>query len=105
MKWAPNASGFGDVAPNRIFLGGDPTGDLTGIHWTSWGDATATGTGSSTDVGDDQTVSQGQVEPVTVTASRLGTCGGHEVYRAVQWTYPRHGSHATSRVIDTCTGL
>lgn len=104
VRWAPTSAGFGEVAPKRIFLGGDPTGDVTDIHWMHWGGATATGTGTSTYVADDQTVSQSRVEPVTITAFRLGTCGGHPAYRAVQWTFPRHGSSAASRVIDTCVG-
>lgn len=91
LSWGPNAAGFGDVAPRRVFLGGDPAGDVTSIRWAGWGGASAQGTGASTYVAQDQAVSQGRVEPVTITASQPGTCGGHPAYRAVRWTYPRHG--------------
>jgi len=44
--WVPRIQqGYGQVRPTRIFNGGDPTGLLYGIHWTSWGGSEAIGTG------------------------------------------------------------
>jgi hypothetical protein len=31
------------VEPSTIFNGGDPSGSVTKIHWTGWGNPTAIG--------------------------------------------------------------
>jgi len=43
--YAPNSTGFGTVKPAKIFNGGDPSGYVTKIVWTSWGGAQASGHG------------------------------------------------------------
>jgi hypothetical protein len=40
-----DGSGFGTAHPSEIFNGGDPSGRVTKIHWTSWGASVATGSG------------------------------------------------------------
>ena len=60
--WGASAVGFGQVKPAEISLEGDPTGMLTGITWQSWGGGTATGTGTSTYVGPNQSAAQGVQE-------------------------------------------
>src|SRR5690242_5464978 len=35
--WAPSQQGYGEVRPRVIFNGGDPTGLVQNISWTSWG--------------------------------------------------------------------
>jgi hypothetical protein len=42
---APDAKGWGTVAPAMIFNGGDPSGRVTHIQWQNWGKSTATGWG------------------------------------------------------------
>ncbi len=41
----PSGYGFGTVRPGAIFNGGDPSGLVTHIHWSSWGGSVATGHG------------------------------------------------------------
>ncbi len=106
--WGSSAVGFGQSRPAEISLGGDPTGILTGITWQSWGGATATGSGTSTYVGPNQTVAQGTQETATVVASDLGACGGgRPAYQQVKWYFPMQGeTRATgaNSTINACTG-
>jgi hypothetical protein len=95
------------VEPAAIELGGDPTGVVTGITWQSWGGAEATGTGTGTYVGPDQTVAQGTTEKATVVAYDLGTCKGAPAYSSVTWYFPSQGQTRQSGavpVINACAG-
>src|SRR5271156_2088508 len=47
QSFEPNGVGWGKVHPSRIFNGGDPSGLVTHLHWTRWGDSVATGRGLS----------------------------------------------------------
>jgi len=97
--------GFGQVKPSRIFNGGDPTGLVTGVVWSSWGGAQATGTGTAEYLGPNQTVAQGTEEPATVVAFDLGTCDGKLMYQAVEWYFPQHGQSLRPNTYeDICTG-
>lgn len=105
--WGASAVGFGQVKPAEISLGGDPTGMLTGITWQSWGGSTATGSGTGTYVGPNQSVAQGTQETATVVASDPGTCGGKSAYQQVKWYFPQHGetlSTGANNTINACTG-
>jgi hypothetical protein len=42
---APDGAGWGKPHPSEIFNGGDPSGLVTHIQWSSWGGATASGHG------------------------------------------------------------
>jgi hypothetical protein len=98
-------AGFGQVRPYKIFNGGDPTGLVTRIAWSSWGGATATGTGTGVYVAPGQSVAQGRQQRVTVVAFRLGSCHGTRMYRAVEWYFPQHGqSFSARRYEDICAG-
>jgi hypothetical protein len=100
-----NSQGFGEVRPATVFNGGDPTGLVTHITWSSWGDSTATGTGTSDYVGPGQSVATGTQEAVTIAAFHLGTCDGKLMYQAVEWYFPQHGQNFDpSRYEDICTG-
>jgi hypothetical protein len=105
--WGASAVGFGQVKPAEISLGGDPTGMLTGITWQSWGGDTATGTGTSTYVGPNQSAAQGVQERATVVASDLGRCGGVAAYQQVKWYFPEQGetlSTGATTTINACSG-
>ena len=105
--WGASAVGFGQVKPAEISLGGDPTGMLTGITWQSWGGDTATGTGTSTYVGPNQSAAQGAQERATVVASDLGTCGSRTAYQQVKWYFPAQGetlSTGANTTINACSG-
>jgi hypothetical protein len=43
--FAPNGEGWGSARPSQIFNGGDPSGLVSHIHWTSWGGSSAIGYG------------------------------------------------------------
>ena len=54
--WAPaglfaHGAGFGQIRPSKIFNGGDPTGLVSHITWTSWGGARASGPARATTSG------------------------------------------------------
>jgi hypothetical protein len=103
--FANNGEGFGEVRPATVFLGGDPTGLVMHITWSSWGGSTATGKGTSDWVGPNQSVATGTQEAVTIVAFDLGTCGGKLMYRAVEWYFPQHGeTFDPGQYEDICTG-
>jgi hypothetical protein len=100
-----HGDGFGQVKPSKIFNGGDPTGLVTGVVWSSWGGAQATATGTADYVGPNQAVLDGTEETATVVAFDLGTCDGKLMYQAVEWYFPQHGqSFNPNTYQDICTG-
>lgn len=100
-----HGAGFGLIKPAKIFNGGDPTGLLTHITWTSWGGPDAVGTGKTDYVGPGQSVATGTQERATVRAFRLGTCHGKLMYRAVEWYFPQHGqAFSRSHYENICAG-
>ena len=100
-----HGTGFGQVKPAKIFNGGDPTGLVTHVVWTSWGSARAVATGVSDYVGPNQSVAVGTEETATVVAFDLGTCDGELMYQAVEWYFPQHGqAFDASRYENICTG-
>jgi len=100
-----HGQGFGQIKPAEIFNGGDPTGLVTHVVWTSWGGAQAVATGISDYVGPGQTVAGGKEEPATVVAFNVGTCDGRLMYRAVEWFFPQHKqAFDPGRYEDICTG-
>lgn len=97
--------GYGQVRPARIFNGGDPTGLVYGIHWSSWGGAQAIGTGEGLYVGPHEDVAHGQRAVMTIVAFHLGTCRGRAAYDAIEWYSPAHGgTFSSGTYIDACTG-
>jgi hypothetical protein len=100
-----HGQGFGEVKPAKIFNGGDPTGLVTSVAWTSWGGAQATATGTAEYVGPNQSVAQGTEETATVVAFDLGTCGGKYMYQAVEWYFPQHNQVFNPNTYENiCTG-
>jgi hypothetical protein len=84
-----DGSGFGSAHPAEIFNGGDPSGLVTHIHWTGWGDPVATGRGRNAIF-----MPQGGYYPQLVTielrASNRGRCtpGGPLAYRRLSVRVP-----------------
>jgi hypothetical protein len=98
-------AGFGRIRPDTIYNGGDPTGLVQHIHWTSWGRARAVGTGIGLYEAPNHGVSQGTKEHATIVAFNLGNCEGERMYRAVEWYFPQHGETFNShRYENVCTG-
>ena len=97
--------GFGQVKPARIFNGGDPTGLVTHVVWSSWGGTQATATGTAEYVGPNQSVASGTEESATVVAFDLGTCDGKYMYQAIEWYFPQHNqAFNPSTYENICTG-
>jgi hypothetical protein len=100
-----HGQGFGQVKPSEIFNGGDPTGLVTHIAWSSWGGSRATATGTAEYVGPNQSVAQGTEESATVVAFDLGTCDGKYMYQAVEWYFPQHNQAFNANAYENvCTG-
>ena len=100
-----DGEGFGQVRPTTVFNGGDPTGNVTDVAWSSWGGPTAMGSGMNDWVGPNQSVADGTEEPVTIEAFDRETCEGKPMYGAVEWYFPQHGEHFDPRNYeDICTG-
>jgi hypothetical protein len=103
--WASGVQGYGTARPSGLNNGGDPTGIVSGLTWSSWGGSSASGTGTAEYVAPGQSVAQGSEEHVTVVAFDLGTCHGRTAYRAVEWYFPGKGQHfSATRYFDACTG-
>ncbi|ALV32230.1 hypothetical protein AS200_09380 [Streptomyces sp. CdTB01] len=101
--WSGNQQGYGLPRPTTIMNGGDPTGLVTGAHWTSWGGKQATGTGTSTYP--TTSVAAGTQEPVNIVAFDLGDCHGTRTYRAIEWYFPgKGGTFDPKNYINICTG-
>ena len=97
--------GLGQVKPGKIFNGGDPSGLVTNVVWSSWGGAQATATGTAEYVGPNQSVAQGTEESATVVAFHLGSCGGKYMYQAVEWYFPQHKQAFNPNTYENiCTG-
>lgn len=96
-------SGFGSIEPAKIYLGGDPTGLVTGISWSSWGGATASGVGTGSYVAPNEVVAQAKLAPVKIVAFDLGTCNGVYAYQKVEWYFAGEGeSFNAKNAITTC---
>lgn len=91
LDWPNSGGGYGEIKPALVSNGGDPTGVVGTISWTSWGGPQATGMGMSDYVATGQTVAGGTEEQVTIVAFDLGTCGGHPAYQEVEWYFPQDG--------------
>lgn len=84
-------TGFGSAEPTEIYLGGDPTGLVTGIRWSSWGGATADGVGTGSYVGPSEIVAQARLMTAKVVAFDLGECNGTYAYQKVEWYFAGEG--------------
>jgi hypothetical protein len=100
-----HGQGFGQVKPARIFNGGDPTGLVTNVVWSSWGGAQATASGTAEYVGPNQSVASGSEQTATVVAFDLGTCDGKYMYQAIEWYFPQHKQSFNPNTYENiCTG-
>lgn len=105
-SFGPNQQGFGRSSPPIVYLGGDPTGEVTSIRWSGWGTATAVGTGVSTWVWPGTAVGDNRpIAGARIVAFHLGRCRGRLSYNAVEWYFPRYGDAFDPRqYVNTCTG-
>ncbi|HTU84687.1 MAG TPA: hypothetical protein VMF57_03875 [Solirubrobacteraceae bacterium] len=103
--WSMGQQGYGHVKPRRIFNGGDPSGLVKVIRWSSWGGARATGTGMALYVGPHQITAAGKFEKAHVVLFQLGTCDGRSAYDAIEWYFTQHRQKfSPGTYINACTG-
>jgi hypothetical protein len=103
--WAPSVRGYGTLRPARVYNGGDPTGDIWDITWSTWGGERATGAGTSYWEPPDAGVAGSIKEPATIVAYNLGTCGGQLMYQAAKWYFPGKGeAFNPAGHYNICTG-
>jgi hypothetical protein len=86
---SPGRAGFGRVSPQRIFLGGGPTGLVEHIHWTGWGRSQAIGYGDAEyDWPGTAVAANGFTSGARVVAFHLGTCRGQPSYNRARVVLP-----------------
>jgi hypothetical protein len=87
-----------------VYLGGDPTGRLTSIKWSSWGGAEATGSGTGFYVPPNTITADGSGQPAIVIAFDLGTCAGHPAYEEIEWYFAgKGGKFDPTQALYACT--
>src|SRR5664280_1965891 len=102
VHWAPGATGYGTGRPSEIATGGDPSGSVSNITWTSWGGAQATGTGTASyGAGNYGTCTAWKAahpgspedcsQRVPIVAYSLSDCNGHPGYHSIEWYFPLAG--------------
>jgi hypothetical protein len=89
--------GFGKVRPREIYYGGDPTGLVCRIRWTSWGGRTARGYGTGWYVSGSEDVAQGHTAVAVVVVSKLRTWHHRPAYLHLHWSFLDHGRRRVRR--------
>lgn len=90
--FAPDQEGYGTVRPPNVFNGGSPSGRISDITWSTWGQREAVGNGMGWYQGpEDPDVASGSSEPARIVAWDLGKCQGKYAYRKVTWYFPQFG--------------
>lgn len=82
--------GWGTIQPVTIFNGGDPTGLVKDITWSTWGGTRAVGEGMGFQVPVNGPVAAGHFASAIVIAFDLGMCDKHWSYLRVRWYFPGH---------------
>ncbi|HEY0279080.1 MAG TPA: hypothetical protein VGC32_12505 [Solirubrobacterales bacterium] len=91
----PFGAGFGHAEPSVIFNGGDPSGEVSQIHWRSWGGPTAIGFGRNP-IFRPKGGYYRALARVELRATNLGECNDHAAYTRLEIRVPRRpGSHLT----------
>ncbi|MGH3278311.1 MAG: hypothetical protein ACRDNW_04150 [Trebonia sp.] len=96
--------GYGSARPRTISNGGDPTGIVDSVSWSSWGGPKAVGTGTGYYDPPDQPVAKSVPEKATVVAFNLTTCDGKYMYRDIEWYFPASGGKFDPNTyLDACS--
>ena len=85
----PYGAGFGRAEPEAIFNGGDPSGEVSEITWSTWGGPSAIGYGRNPifKPGGGYYRKPARIE---LRATKLGTCAGKSAYTRLEIRAPRH---------------
>lgn len=86
---APAGAGFGTAEPSAIFNGGDPSGSVTKIHWTGWGNPTAIGYGLNP-IFKPAGGYYAKLARIELRATDLGKCGARAAYTKLEARLPKH---------------
>jgi hypothetical protein len=97
-----DGQGFGSVKPRTVYLGGDPTGDVTAIRWRQWGLGHAVGFGRGWCPG--RSVASGHPCSVALHAYGLGTCHGRLAYRTLAFYFKSGTKWTVGSKWDVCSG-
>lgn len=98
----PSGVGFGKVMPRGVFLGGDPTGEVSRLSWRHWGSSTAVGFGQGWCPGKD--VASGHPCLASLHVSNLGACHGRNAYRLMTFYFRPNGRWIVGARWNACTG-
>lgn len=103
--WSLGQKGYGQAKPKTIFNGGDPSGLVNRIRWSSWGGPHAVGFGIGLWVGPHTITLHGKRQPAKIVLFKLGTCHGRSAYNAIEWYFPQHEVRFDpGTYINACTG-
>jgi hypothetical protein len=97
----PYGAGFGYTKPRRVYLGGDPTGEVKSITWHHWGLARAVGYGRGWCPG--QSVAAGHPCLAALHLSGLTTCHGRRAYSQIAF-YFKDPRWTAGTKWNACTG-
>jgi hypothetical protein len=86
--FASNGTGWGTSEPAEIFNGGDPSGLITNVHWSSWGGSAAIGFGRNPIFKPQGGYYQRPVS-IKLKASGLGRCAGQPAYTRLSVREPK----------------
>ncbi len=88
--------GYGQVKPTGIAISGTGgTNEVVNIVWSSWGGATATGTGTGCVLQSTGIEANCARTPADVVVYELGSCSGKPAYLAMTWYFPSLGQSFT----------
>ena len=84
----PYGAGFGHPEPEVIFNGGDPSGEVSEIHWRSWGGPMAIGYGRNPIFRPSGGYYR-KLGRVELRANILGKCAGKPAYTRLEIRAPK----------------
>jgi hypothetical protein len=84
----PYGAGFGHPEPEIIFNGGDPSGEVSEIHWRSWGGPIAIGYGRNPIFRPEGGYYR-KLGRVELRANKLGKCAGKRAYTRLEIRAPK----------------
>jgi hypothetical protein len=85
----PYGAGFGKAEPEVIFNGGDPSGEVSEIHWTGWGNPIAIGYGKNP-IFKPHGGYYRKPARIELRANKLGKCGTRAAYTRLEIRAPKH---------------
>jgi hypothetical protein len=85
---APYGKGWGTAEPAEIFNGGDPSGLVTHIRWSGWGNPTAIGHGLNA-IFKPHGGYYRKLAQIELRATNLGKCGSRRAYTKLEARVPR----------------